>query len=483
MSDKEPRLLLCDCTGTMALDADAISAACGMSCSKVHTFLCGDQAAQAATALQSDDDVIIACGQEAPSFLDLAEDLGSSERLTCVDIRDRAGWSDDKNTPPKIAALIADARLPIPSTPSMDVGSEGVCLVIGRSEVALAAAMQLGTALSVTCMVTDPEQADTTTDGQIDIVTGQVSTATGGLGAFSVEADAFATLSPSGRGSREFGPLQNGAKSECDLIVDLTGGRPLFPAHHKRDGYFRADPGDPIAVQKVLFDAAQMTGTFEKPFYIRFDAALCAHSRAEQTGCTRCLDLCPTSAIRPNGEAVEIDPLICAGCGACAAVCPSGAATADDPPVQHLFNRMRVMANAYREAGGGTPRLLVHDDHGAEMIRLAARFGRGLPADVVPIEIPSLSVFGHAEQLAALAVGFASVAILPGPRTERDVLQSQIELATAISGASRPIRILDTEDPEALSGALYSAERRTLWSIPFFRWVAAARLPGLPPRH
>jgi len=35
--------------------------------------------------------------------------------------------------------------------------------------------------------------------------------------------------------------------------------------------------------------------------------------------------------------------------------------------------------------------------YGAEMISLAARFGRGLPADVVPLEVDALSSFGHAE--------------------------------------------------------------------------------------
>ena len=38
----------------------------------------------------------------------------------------------------------------------------------------------------------------------------------------------------------------------------------------------------------------------------------------------------------------------------------------------------------------------------AEMIRLAARFGRGLPADVIPLEVSALAGFGHAEMLAAL---------------------------------------------------------------------------------
>lgn len=465
MADTEPTVLLCDCAGTMALDADAIARGTGLACSKVHTFLCRDQAAQAAQAMQAGD-VIVACAQEAAAFQDLAEDLNVSDRLTCVDIRDRAGWSEDTDTAPKIAALVADARIPVPGARVIDVHSEGICLVLGSSEHALPAAAQLGGALSVTCLIAEPSEILLPAGVDIDVSAGRVVSASGSLGQFAVTVDGYAEWTPAGRGARQFGPAVNGAKSECDVIVDLTGGTPLFPAHHKRDGYFRADPGDPMAVQKVLFDAAQMLGTFEKPLHIRFDASLCAHSRAGQVGCTRCLDLCPTSAIRPDGDHVAIDPNICAGCGACAAACPSGAASADDPAVQHLFNRMRTMASTYRKAGGGTPRLLVHDDHGAEMIRLSARFGRGLPSDVIPMEVTTLSGFGHAEQLAALSVGFGCVDILIGPRTEKDVLETQAGIATAIAGETKKISILEMEDPDALLDTLYGAGRSVSYVEP-----------------
>ena len=83
-----PSLLLCDCTGTMTPDRDAIEKGCGLACGKVHTFLCRDEAAHAANAL-STGPVIIACAQEAEAFQDLAEDLDAIDRLTCVDIRDR----------------------------------------------------------------------------------------------------------------------------------------------------------------------------------------------------------------------------------------------------------------------------------------------------------------------------------------------------------------------------------------------------------
>ena len=486
----EPTLLLCDCTGTMKIDADGIARGCGLTCGQVGTYLCRDQSAHVARALQSGD-VIVACGQEADAFRDLAEDLGAADRLTFVDIRDRAGWSDDADTAPKMAALIAEARLPVPAIPTMDVTSHGVCLVIGQPEIALAAAQRLAGTLSVTCMIPDAIEVDSDPAG-FDLVTGRIGSASGAIGAFSVRVDGFSELAPAGRGTRTFSALQDGAVSECDLIVDLSGGRPLFPAHHKRDGYLRADPGDPLAVERVLFDAAQLVGTFEKPLHIRFDASLCAHSRAGQTGCTRCLDLCPTSAIRPDGESVAIDPAICAGCGACAAACPSGAASTDDPPVQHLFNRIRTLASTYRQAGGTAPGLLVHDNHGAEMIRLAARHGRGLPADVIPLEIPSLGAFGHAEMLAALAVGFADVAILPGPRTERSPIDAQIDIARAIAGGGlQRIGWLDADDPDQLSDQLFSVSAEPLQIDPILPLggrrevtrLAATALHGGAPGH
>jgi len=465
---RQDKVLLCDCAGTMAVDAAAIGAGTGQACAKIATGLCGAQSHLALAALEAGGPVTIACGQEAAAFEEIAEEIGAAGRLACVDIRDRAGWSEDAArgaAGPKMAALLAGARVSRPPVPALDIVSEGVCLVYGPAEIALPAAARLPEALSVTAMVTEPEPL-MPPEASIDIVTGRITRLGGALGQFDAEIDRFAPLEPAGRGQRRFGALRDGARSECDIVLDLSGRQALVPAAHKRDGYLRADPGDPLAVERALFDAAQLTGSFEKPVYIRFTESLCAHSRARQTGCTRCLDLCPTGAITPEGDHVAIDPMICAGCGACAAACPSGAALAEEPPVEALFAEMRVMAEAYRKAGGTAPRLLVHDAHGAEMIRLAARYGRGLPVDVIPLEIPSLGRFGHAEQMAALGLGYRSVDILAGPRTERTALGGEIALADAISAGTGAglgrIRLIEPTEPDALSDMLYGTAPEAL---------------------
>jgi ferredoxin len=466
------KVLLCDCRGSQKLDPEGIGMATGLPCSGGHTELCGKQIDRLAAALSAPDaEVIVACRQEEDTFAALAEELGIAPPLA-LDIRDRAGWSDEgAKATPKIAALLAAAIRTRRPAKSIDVISEGLCLVIGASEVVLPVADQLAGSLSVTCLLSDAPEVLPAPTRRYDILSGRLRSAKGAFGGFSVTVDGLRELQPGGRGALGFGAPKDGGTSQCDLILDLSGNPPLFPAPEKRDGYLRADPGDPLAVQRAAFAAAQLQGTFEKTLHLALDESLCAHSRARQTGCTRCLDVCPTGAITPNGDAVAIDAMICAGCGACSSVCPSGAVSYDAPPVPETFDQVRTLAAAYREAGGKGPRLLVHDDsHGREMIALAARLGRGLPAAVIPLELPALACFGHAEMLVALACGFNSVEILLGPKSDRDTITAETTLANALAsglgaGEAR-VRPLDPADPDALSDVLYAAHPAPLEVAP-----------------
>ncbi len=455
------KLLLCDCLGSQHVDAKSLSSLEDVAPSNVHTALCTGQSGIAAAALEAageSGDVIIACGQEWRRFEEMAEELGVPAP-TCVDLRDRAGWSDEAaRAGPKQAALLADALTTQPAVRSFEISSEGTCLILGAEEVALGAAQQLGDMLAVTVLLEAAPEALTHAVA-FDIVLGRLRGATGSLGRFELRLDGVREAEPGGRGVPGFSAPQDGARTQCDVILDLRGGTPLFPAPEKRDGYLRADPGDPHAVARAVLEASQLTGTFEKPFHVTLAPELCAHSRAEKPACSKCLDICPTGAITSAGEHVAIDPNICAGCGACAALCPSNAIRAEDPPSTWLFGRFSRVVNAFTEAGGTEPKFLIVDrTHGAEMVELAARYGRGLPADVIPLDIEKVSGFGHAEMLAALASGAARVDILVSPRTERDALDGEFALAQVLSGDAARLRLLEPAEPDALCDALYGAD-------------------------
>ncbi|GAA4219578.1 ferredoxin [Sagittula marina] len=444
-------LITCDCLGTYDLDADGLSQASGLDVRAPCSALCTREIDLAAEALTSGD-VIFSCTQEEATFTALADELGLAPPAL-LDLRDRAGWSDDGATKlPKMSALLAEAQLPAAPEKTFDILSEGMCLILGSPDVALAAADQLKDHLGLTVLLPDGSEVPDTR--AFDVITGTLRRASGALGRFEVVIDALRMVDPAGRGPLTLTDPRDGGTATCDILLDLRGESPLFPAHEKRDGYLRADPGNTGAVTAALLAASHLTGTFEKTMHVRTEALLCAHSRAEQVGCTRCLDLCPTGAITPDGEHVSVDPAICAGCGACSAACPSGAISFDAPPVDLVMQRVQTLAKAYLDAGGTAPRLLVHDAHGAEMIRLSARHGRGLPADVIPMELPKVGVFGHAEMVAGLAAGFASVSLLPDRAADLDAITAQAQLARAIGGAET-VQIIDTPDPDALSDALF----------------------------
>jgi ferredoxin len=296
----------------------------------------------------------------------------------------------------------------------------------------------------------------------VPIFKGTIVRAEGHLGGFAVNVNRHAAAVPSSRRALAFEAERDDAFSECDLILDLSGGAPLFPVHERRDGYLRPDPDDPAAVQNALFQIADMVGEYEKPRYIRYDPEICVHSRSRKTGCTRCLDVCPVSAIRSAGDTVEIDPQVCAGCGACASVCPTGAATYQLPAGDTLFERLRTLLGAYRSAGGADPVLLLHDRrHGAEMIAAMARAGRGLPGRALPFALNEVTQVGLDFLASALAYGAAQIAILVGrdKAGELDGLAQQIGLAETVMeglghGGGR-IHVVDQRDPEEVEAALH----------------------------
>src|SRR5262245_48612 len=361
----------------MSPDLDAVRRGCRGTVASGRQF-CRAELERARAIRPGDTPVTVACTQEAPLFSEVAAEHGERD-IAFVNIRETAGWSSEgKKAGPKIAALLAAAAEPLPETALVPLTSEGVILIYGRDEQAIEAARLLEQRLDVTVLITGGAGIAPPRTTSFPIVKGTIRAAKGYLGAFELTVDDYAAPRPSSRDALAFGEARNGAQSRCDLILDVSGGAPLFPAADLRDGYLRADPGDPAAVLRAVLKAGDLVGTFDKPRYVTFAEHLCAHSRSRIVGCRRCLDLCPTGAITPAGNHVAIDPHICAGCGQCAAACPTGAASYALPTADALMRKLRLLLTTYREAGGAAPIVLVHDEaHGGELIDALARHGDG----------------------------------------------------------------------------------------------------------
>ncbi len=125
------------------------------------------------------------------------------------------------------------------------------------------------------------------------------------------------------------------------------------------------------------------------------------------------------------------------------------------------MRRLRALLTVYREAGGKTPVVLIHDEaHGTPLIDALARFGDGLPANALPLAVNEVTQIGLEAIAAAFAYGAAAVRFLLRAKPRHDIagLGKTLALAEPILlglgfGASR-VATIETDDPDALGAAL-----------------------------
>ena len=298
--------------------------------------------------------------------------------------------------------------------------SGGVILICGRDETAVEAGNLLKDHLDVTVLIEPPAAIVPPRIADFPMAKGKVRNASGHLGAFEVTVDDFAQPAPSSRGALAFGPSRNNARSSCDIILDLTGGTAFFPAADLRDGYLRADPGNPAAMLQAVLRARDLIGTFEKPHYVAYDALVRPFALAD-----RRLHPLPRSlpGRRSHRPAItwRSTPNL-RGLRAMRRGLP------DRRGVLRAAAGRCADAQAARDADclprsrRGTGGVLVHDEpHGAPLIDALARFGDGLPARVLPFPVNEITQVGLESIAAAFAYGASAMRFLLRARPRHDV--------------------------------------------------------------
>ncbi|WP_409012550.1 4Fe-4S binding protein [Aeromonas veronii] len=238
-----------------------------------------------------------------------------------------------------------------------------------------------------------------------------------------------------------------------DLVADL-GRAPLFALERPPVGYLHL--ADDQGLAERLAELCALIGIFDKPRYFRLDSEACAFTARGVPGCSRCLDVCPTDALKPINGRIQIDPHLCQGFGSCASACPTGAIAYHQPDANTSGDYLFRLLKHYRDAGGEAPQLLIAGENEREWVE--ADLIR-LPANWLPVWVEESASLGIESWFAALAYGASAVCIALGDDApasvralvERELASAAVLLAGAGLSADR-IALFDTDAGEPVSG-------------------------------
>lgn len=218
-----------------------------------------------------------------------------------------------------------------------------------------------------------------------------------------------------------------GPEGRFDLVLDLSQ-TALLALERPPFGYRHLSEDDEL--DYAVAALAELMGVFDKPRYFKLDNEACAFTARGVPGCRRCLDLCPTDALRADQGEIRIDPFLCQGLGSCASACPTGAISYQQPSAATQEDYLWRLLARYREAGGAHPHLLI-----AGEAECAAFDAEALPGHWLLLPVEESASVGIESWLGALAAGASRVAIALHPEcgaTTRQALERELALAAPL---------------------------------------------------
>ena len=493
----------------------------------LHTTLCRREAGAfqnaALVAASSGDDLVVACTQESRLFTELAEQTEGMPALQqrhqerpirFINIRETGGWSKDADKAmPKIAALLALARLPDPEpVPTVTFKSTGRLLIIGPLDEAEAHAGALDDVLDVTVFAQGPGSQGGAQERRYPVLSGQIESLNGWLGAFDIgwsrnnpinldlctRCNACLAVCPEGAigldyqidsalckstrdcvkvcdvaGAIDFSRKPSSQSEKFDLILDLrpaSNQLATFTQHAPPQGYFRLPSMAGLNELQTLLKLRELVGEFEKPKFFNYKQKLCAHSRNKQVGCNACIEVCSALAISSEvaRQQIKVNPNLCVGCGACTTVCPTGALTYAYPRASEQGAKLKLLLQGYARAGGKDAAVLLHSQEGGtQLVNALGRAAqlrknvRGVPARVMPVALWHTASIGLDVWLTAKAYGASQLWVLMTAEEApqyRHAVRAQMDVAQAILNglgyAGQHFKIIEAgpaSDPQAIS--------------------------------
>ncbi|MFQ2387750.1 4Fe-4S dicluster domain-containing protein [Aeromonas dhakensis] len=340
----------------------------------------------------------------------------------------------------------------IPATVSYQ--SQGRLLLVGPEDRIRRAASLLPAGVTPTLLVTeavhDAEAADLEgifeATATLDALTLREPSLTGYLGQFQLTG-------LNGQGERIslaalcFPQQTVGSEPRFDLVADL-GRVPLFALERPPVGYLSLF--DDADLAERLAELCALTGIFDKPRYFRLDPEACAFTARGVPGCSRCLDVCPTDALKPINGRIQIDPHLCQGFGSCASACPTGAIGYHQPDASTSGDYLLRLLKHYREAGGDAPQLLISGENDREWVETELT---RLPANWLPVWVEESASLGIESWFAALAYGASAVHIALGddaPASVRALVERELaSAAVLLAGAGLSADRIALFNPDA----------------------------------